>query len=445
MAFMMKFQECLKESDGNFTPALTLLVNQSMEILEALKDEDFIFLKRVVEKVRTKNVESQIWNQADYKLNLVEQRHGKRRLNLAEQAGQEDFQKILEKAKDMNAEALHIKSHRKPYLKSQGQLIQLKDETALDKEQMLERLANTLTGQQYSIFKSLKSVSFSLSLTGISRFKVFAYWENGLPAVSFKQIPLKLPKAEEIRIPNKVIDVLGTGCGGIIVLGGPATSGVSTTAAALIQWINENRSDRVLCIEDPIEYLFQDQKSSITQRELNADLTDSIDGLKHAIRDGSDVIFLTEISNAEVLEWVLNASESGHLVICGIAASGVKQSLQKIASWYQKAEQFVYLERLSQALIGVLNQRLVTGTSGSLLAIYELLILNPATRTMIRQSNWQPLKNYLDAAKDGYSFSFAREFARMITEGFISEEQVIESIPSYEDFKLMQGRLGDTL
>jgi len=93
----------------------------------------------------------------------------------------------------------------------------------------------------------------------------------------------------------------------------------------------------------------------------------------------------------------------------------------------------------------VLNQRLVEGVSGSKMAIYELLSLSPSTRTMIRQANWQPLKNYLDTAKDGLSFSFAREFTRMIAEGFISEELVIESIPNYEEFKLMQARLGDSL
>ena len=445
MAFMIKFQECLKESNSNFTPALTLLVNQSIEILEDLNTEDFVFLKRVVEKVRTKNVDSQIWKQADYKLNLIEERHGKRKLNLAEQSGQEDFQRILEKAKETKSEVLHIKSHRKPYFKRQGQLIQLLDEVAFTKEQMLERLANTLSGQQYSVFNSMKAVSFSLSLPGISRFKVFAYWENGLPAVSFKQIPLDLPKVEDLKVPPKILDFLNSESGGILLLGGPAASGVSTTAASLIQWINENYGRRILCIEDPIEYLFRDQQSSITQRELDTDLADNIEGLKHAIRDGSDIIFITTISDPELLEWILNASESGHLVICGIAASGARQAIEKIASWYQKDQQFTYLDRLAQSLMGVLNQRLVEGVSGSKLAVYELLSLNPNTRTMIRQGNWQPLKNYLDAAKDGFSFSFAREFTRMIAEGFISEEQVLESIPDYEEFKLMQARLGDSL
>ena len=445
MAFITKFQECLKESDGNFTPALRLLINQSMEILQELNAEDFVFLKRVVEKVRTKNVDSQIWKQADYKLNLVEERHGKRKLNLTEHAGQEDFQRILEKAKDIKADVLHIKSHRKPYLKRQGELIQLIDEMALNKEQMLERLANTLSSQQYTEYNSMKSVSFSLSLPGISRFKVFAYWESGLPAVSFKQIPLDLPNAEAIKVPLKILDSLNSESGGIVLLGGPAASGVSTTAASLLQWINENHSRRILCVEDPIEYLYSDEKSSITQRELHADLEDSVEGLKHAIRDGSDVIYITSVADIETLEWILNASESGHLVICGIAASGVRQSIEKIASYYQKNQQFVYLARFSQSLLAVLNQRLVEGVSGSKMAIYELLSLSPSTRTMIRQANWQSIKNYLDTAKDGLSFSFAREFTRMIAEGFISEEQVIESIPEYEEFKLMQARLGDSL
>lgn len=445
MAFITKFQECLKESDGNFTPALTLLVNQSMEILQELKAEDFVFLKRVVEKVRTKNVDSQIWKQADYKLNLVEERHGKRKLDLTEELGQEDFQRILVRAKETKADVLHIKTHRKPYLKRQGELIQLRDEIALNKDQMLERLANTLSGQQYSAYHSTRSVSFSLSLPGISRFKVFAYWENGLPAVSFKQIPLTLPNAQDIKVPPKIFDLLNSVSGGIVLLGGPSASGVSTTAASLLQWINENYCRRILCIEDPIEYLYRDHKSSITQRELHADLENSVEGLKHAIRDGSDVIYITSISDAETLEWVLNASEAGHLVICGIAADGVRQSIEKMASWYSKTEQFLYLDRISQSLLAVLNQRLVDGLSGSKMAIYELLSLSPSTRTIIRQANWQPLKNYLDNAKDGFSFSFAREFTRNIVEGLISEDEVLESIPDYEDFKLMQARLGDSI
>ena len=168
-------------------------------------------------------------------------------------------------------------------------------------------------------------------------------------------------------------------------------------------------STNTLYREDPIEYLYRDQQSSITQRELDTDLENSVEGLKHATRDGSDVVYITSISDAETLEWVLNASEAGHLVICGIAADGVRQSIEKMASWYSKTEQFVYLDRISQSVLAVLNQRLVDGLSGSKMAIYELLSLSPSTRTMVRQANWQPLKNYLDNAKDGFSFSFARE------------------------------------
>ena len=446
MAFMDEFKKCLQENKDDFTPAIQLIADQSNDSLEILSDDDFVFLKRVLEKVRNKKVDLSVWKKAEYNLNLVEQRSGKRKLHVNEQLGQQDFHEILQRAKDEGAEVVHLKSHRKPYFRRRNQLIQLLDQRPLNENEMLERLANTLSGQQYATFKSSKSVFFSLSLPGVSRFKVYAYWENGTPAISFKQIPLQVPSVEDISLPQSVLNCIEVENGGLILFGGPASSGKSTSIAALIDWLNHKYGWRVLCVEDPIEYLFKDDKASITQRELNSDFSNSIDSLRHALRDGSDVVFLTEIMYAEVLDWALNAAESGHLIISSIAASSCTEAFEKISSWYSKVERFAHFERLAKFLRCMLNQRLLNSTTGSQIAVFELMTVNSAMSTMIRQNNWQPLRHYLDTSKDSDNFSLGRELERMIEEGFFTEDSVLEQIPEYTEFSSMRLRIqGDII
>lgn len=448
MAFMDEFKKCLQENKDDFTPAIQLVADQSNESLEILSDDDFVFLKRVLEKVRNKKVDLSVWKRAEYNLNLVEQRSGKRKLHVNEQLGQQDFHGILQRARDEGAEVVHLKSHRKPYFKKGNQLIQLLDQRPLNENEMLERIANTVSGQQYAAFNSSKSVffSFSLSLPGVSRFKVFVYWENGTPAIIFKQIPVRIPTVAEISLPKNVLNCIEAENGGLILFGGPASSGKSTSAAALIEWLNNKYSWRVLCIEDPIEYLFKDKLASITQRELNSDFSNSIESLRHALRDGSDVVFLTEIINPETLDWALNAAESGHLIISSIAASSCSEALEKISSWYSKVERFAHFERLAKFMRCMLNQRLLSTTTGSQIAVFELMTVNSAMSTMIRQNSWQPLKHYLDTSKDSDNFSLGRELERMIEEGFFTEADVLEQIPEYTEFRSMRLRIeGDII
>lgn len=446
MAFIDEFKKCLQENKDEFTPVIKLIADQSSESLEVISDEDFVFLKRVLEKVRNKKIDLSVWKRAEYNLNLVEKRSGKRKLHVNQQLGQQDFLEILKIAKEEGAEVVHLKSHRKPYFKKGNQLIQLLDQRSLNEKEMLERLANTLGGQQYATFKSSKSVFFSLSLPGVSRFKVFAYWENGTPAIIFKQIPVRIPTVAEISLPQNVLNCIEAEEGGLILFGGPAFSGKSTSAAALIEWLNHKYSWRVLCIEDPIEYLFKDNLASITQRELNSDFSNSIESLRHALRDGSDVVFLTEIINPETLDWALNAAESGHLIISSIAASSCSEALEKISSWYSKVERFAHFERLAKFMRCMLNQRLLSTTTGSQIAVFELMTVNPAISTMIRQNNWQPLKHYLESSKDSDNFSLGRELERLIKEGFFAEDSVLEQIPEYREFSSMRLRIeGDVI
>ncbi|PCJ19298.1 MAG: hypothetical protein COB02_07880 [Candidatus Cloacimonadota bacterium] len=437
MSFIKQFKQQLKECNGKFTAPISFLAKQNNETLSELKEEDFVFLLTVLKKLQTKNVDSNILRQAKYKLDLIEKKSGSRRVAIDSTLDDEDFSPILELAKLRNAEVVHIRSGKKPLFRVSGVLMEMDEDLTVSDSQLQKMIANTFTSNQFSSFQKNRSVSFSLSLIGISRFRVHAFYENGKVRLVFKQIPLKVPALDGLRIDKKLLELIEheQELSGLILLNGPSNSGKSTSCAGLLEWINQNLERKVFCLENPIEYLFRDSKSSVTQREKDSDYDDLAKVVSYALKDGVEILFVTQIESLETLELVLLAAETGVLVISSVTAIDIVKSLEFLLFDVDKTIKFGFQQRLSKVLIYISSQILVPKREGGKTLVKEQLMLDSNTKGMIREGQFHVLSNLISQQQNADIFSFHVDFEKLIKTSEVEWNEIVDLIPDYESFE----------
>lgn len=432
--FLKQFKDAIRDAGGQFDSALQILLDQSVDSLQALPDEDFVFIKRVLEKLKTKKVSKERLKQAYYKIELVEKRAGRKKLVLSEDDSSAQFvERLLKETRDLKAEVLHLRVGRMPVIRIGGSLRELAGHPQLEAQTILGVASEVFSPAHMAYLSQNRMVSFSLSMAGISRFRVSAYYEGGQLAISFKQIPFDLPSLEDIGVGREITDTLFQLHQGMVLISGPAVSGKSTTCAAILDWLNHHRSLRVLSLEDPIEYLFRDVKSSITQREVGSDLQTLEDGLRYALKGGPNWIFLSEIRTREALEFAINAAENGKVVLSTVAAVSTSQALESLASLIA-SDGITLMERFSQALSLVITQNLGPSKEGKgMVCAREVMIPDANLRTVIRESRWNAVHGLLESAPG--SLSLGRSWQKLIRMGQIEMNAALESMSERELFE----------
>jgi twitching motility protein PilT len=432
---MAEFKRLLRENAGDFTEALSFLVLHDIDTLGGLSGEDFVFIKTALEKIRKKKVSPEVLRQAFYKVELVEKKFGQKKSSVHDfMQDNEDWTEVLTLAREKNAGVIFLKAGCAPIFRINGVLQELKELPVYTKPRLLKLISNAFTPQQYSDLMDDKRVDFSLSLPGVSRFRVNAYFENGAPGLTFRQIPLLNPDLSTVGIASETLNsVLGRE-GGLILVTGSSQSGKSTTCAAIIDYINRHRAFRVVTVENPIEFLFNDIESSITQFELGSDIMSVEGAIQNALRDGADFIFLSILDSARKIEQALSAAESGHTVLAVFPASGCVKALDYMAAFFPAQEQHVFLERLSSVLLLATAQVLCSNIKDDKFLVRELLLPDAGMRNLIRERGFQALQNLFDEMKSPECVSFHRAFAAAIEKAELSYDAVQHQIPETEKF-----------
>ncbi|MCO4783453.1 MAG: Flp pilus assembly complex ATPase component TadA [Candidatus Cloacimonetes bacterium] len=437
MSFIKQFKQQLKECNGKFTDPVSFLVMQNTETLTSLKEEDFVFLLTVTKKLKTKNVDQGILKQAIYKLDMIQKQSGSRRVAIESTLDDEDFSPILELAKSRNAEVIHIRTNKRPLFRIAGVLMEVEEDLSISASQLQKMIANTFSSVQYNQFQTMKSVSFSLSLAGVSRFRVHAFYENDNIRLVFKQVPLQIPELSTAKLDPKLLDLLqhNQDLSGLVLINGPSRSGKSTSCAVLLEWINQNLPRKVFCLEDPIEYLFRDNKSSVTQREKYSDFEDLSKVIQYSLKDGVEILYVTKIDSLETLEIVLTAAETGVLVISTVTAIDVVRSIESLFFGADKTVKFGYQQRLSRVLLYVSAQILVPRREGGKALVKEQVMMDSSTKGMVREGQFKVLSNLIDQTKNAKIFSFHADFEDLIKQSELEWNEVMDLIPDYESFE----------
>jgi len=331
---------------------------------------------------------------------------------------------------------LHLASGVPPVMRIDGQLYATNYESLSDFE-VQRMIYAILTDEQIRVFETDYELDCSYHLKGLSRFRVNVYRDRGAVAGAFRVIPSKIPTVRELGLPL-VLEDLSRRPRGLILVTGPTGSGKSTTLAAMIGQINNERSVHIITIEDPIEYLHTHKRSLINQRELGADTRSFAQALRHALREDPDVILVGEMRDLETMSLAITAAETGHLVFSTVHTNNAAQTVDRIVDVFPPGQQEQIRIQLSNNLEAVLSQQLLprAGTPGRIAAM-EIMIASPAIRNLIREAKAHQITSIIQTSAHHGMQTMDQCLRDMYQRGLITYEEAMARAMNQEELKKM--------
>jgi twitching motility protein PilT len=299
---------------------------------------------------------------------------------------------------EQNGSDLHIAEGQPPKMRRHGDVMPIRTEPLLRDETM--SMLREVTGEQnWNLFEERGDLDFAYEMDSASRFRCnYLKQANGYGAV-FRLIPTKIARLEELGIPS-VVKEFGHLRGGLVLVTGPTGSGKSTTLAALIDYINENFARHIITIEEPIEFVHDNKRSIITQREVPGDSRSFPEALKAALREDADIVLVGEMRDLETISLALTAAETGLLVFGTLHTNNARKTVDRMVDVFPASRQAQARAMLANSLRGVLAQLLLKRVDGTgRVAVNEILIANPAVSAIIREGATQKLQDVIVSGK----------------------------------------------
>lgn len=340
------------------------------------------------------------------------------------------------------ASDLHITTGSPPRIRVDGKLIPL-NMPPLTASDTKELCYSILTDAQKHKFEENWELDLSFGVKGLSRFRANIFMQRGAVAAAIRTIPWQIRSFKELGLPD-IINELVKKPRGLILVTGATGSGKSTTLAAMIDRINDERADHIITIEDPIEYLHSHKKALINQREVNADTKSFKDALKYVLRQDPDVVLIGEMRDLETIEAALTVAETGHLTLATLHTNTAVQTINRIIDVFPPHQQEQVRVQLSFVLEGIICQQLIPKKTGSgrVLAI-EILIPNPAIRNLIREDKIHQIYSMMQTGKAKFGMqTMNQSLFELYQKGLISYEDALTRSPVPEEMINMLQRAG---
>lgn len=266
---------------------------------------------------------------------------------------------------------------------------------------------------------------FAFAIAGLARFRVSAYRQRGSLAAVVRIVSFTIPDWQKIHIPQRIMD-LATATHGIILMTGTAGSGKSTTQACIIDQINQTRDCHIITLEDPIEFLHRDKRSIVSQREIAVDTKDYPSALRACLRQAPDVILLGEMRDPDTIHTAITAAETGHLIIATLHTKGAVNSIDRIIDSFPASHQTQIRAMLAMVLQTVVSQQMVPGKNGEMLPVFEIMHVNSAIKSMIRDNKNHQIGNAIASGSKEGMISMDQALLEMYRAGRITEETALE-------------------
>ncbi|KPJ73633.1 twitching motility protein pilT [Parcubacteria bacterium DG_74_1] len=335
------------------------------------------------------------------------------------------------------ASDLHLSAEHPPTVRLAGRLVPLTKHKELSSDDV-KNLSETLMSeeQRQRLFEK-KEVDFSYSFPEEkARFRVNVFFQRGNISCALRLIPSKIPTIEELNLPT-VLHQFTEATQGFVLITGPSSHGKSTTLAALIGEINHMRTDHIITIEDPIEYIFEDDKSVIDQREVYQDTLSFNRALRSTFRQDPDVIMVGEMRDPETIATAITAAETGHLVFATLHTNSASQTIHRIVDSFAPAQQNQVRAQLSGSLLGIVSQRLIPRIKGGMLPACEVLFNTPATANLIRENKIHEIPLVIETSAERGMISLNRSLADLIKRKEISLEKALNYSLSPAELKIL--------
>jgi twitching motility protein PilT len=349
-----------------------------------------------------------------------------------------DINELLKRAHSVSASDLHIKVGSPPILRIYGELTPLTSEKRLSQEDAMKIAFSVMTPGQSEVFKKKNDIDLAYSVPGLGRFRCNIFIQRGTIGIVFRVIPMRIPTIEELLLPE-VIKKISMERRGLILVTGTTGSGKSTTLAAMIDLINTMRTEHIMTIEDPIEYLHRDKKSIVNQREIGSDTESFSKALRQALRQDPDVILVGEMRDFETIQTALVAAETGHLVLSTLHTIDAPETVNRIISVFPPYQHKQVRMQLASVLKGIISMRLMPRADGKgRVPAVEVLV---ATAT-IKDCILDPDKTRLipDVVAQGaihYGMqTFDQSLFSLFKSGLITYEEALRGATNPDDFAL---------
>ena len=294
---------------------------------------------------------------------------------------------------------LHISEGRHPTIRVTGALIPLLKHRIFSKEDTLGFVTELLTPENKKRFLETKEIDFSYSYKNEARFRGNGYFQQGAVGIALRLIPRKIRTLEELNLPP-ILATFAEKQQGFFLVVGPVGHGKTTTLAALIDLINTNRAEHIITIEDPIEYIFEEKRSIIDQREVKIDTKDFQTALTAMFRQDVNIAMIGEMRGLETISTAVTAAETGHFILSTLHTNSAAQTIDRIIDSFPVDQQDQIRFQLAETLTGIFSQRLLPRISGGLVPAYELLIANSAVSNLIRERRTHEINMVIETGLD---------------------------------------------
>jgi len=332
-----------------------------------------------------------------------------------------NFEALLLGAKKVKASDIHLMEESAPFFRINGDLKKV-DVPPLSKKEMQDILHKMMPHHLMRELESQRGCDFSYQLGNEIRFRCVAFYSTGRLGIVMRLIPLIVPTIEQLQLPE-VLKNIARNPRGMVLLTGMTGSGKSTTLAAMLDYVNDIESARIITIEDPIEYVYTNKKSVISQREIGKDIPDFNVGLRQAMRMDPDIILVGEMRDAETIRVAIKAAETGHLVFSTLHTTSAVHTVQRIIGYFPENEHDLLREQLSLNLKASITQRLVKRADGSgRIAALEIMVVNSTIAKLIRENRIPDIFSVIKGRDDGMQ-TFDQALADLVRANVITFDE----------------------
>lgn len=347
------------------------------------------------------------------------------------------IEELLELSVESHASDLHILPESPPLLRINGKLATIKQWKSLSDDTVKNMIYSIMTKAQQQAFEKDLVLEMALSLPHIGNFRVSVLHQLKGVAAVFRIIPEKVPTFDELLLPP-IVKTLLSFTQGLILITGPTGSGKTTTLAAMLDYINTNRSDNIITIEDPIEYVHQNKNSIFHQIQVGRDSPDFATALRASLRQDPNVVMLGELRDLETMRLALTAAETGHLVLASLHAYSAPVAINRFADVFPTAEKNRVRNLLSETLQGVLFQTLIKNNMGKRTAAFEIMLATPPIRHYIRQDMAAHMESTMQTSGDKGMCTLEQYLQQLVAKNIISSNIASIALQKRGSFKELQ-------
>lgn len=349
------------------------------------------------------------------------------------------FNRILSTVAEYKASDLHLTIGNPPVLRVDTELVPLEKEQVITPEFMEEVVSSLVTKEQREILERDKEIVFAYPFENKARFRINIFYQKGYLSASLRYIGGKIKTLKELGLPP-IFERFTKISKGLVLFSGPFGSGRSSTLASVINTINHTRSEYILTIENPIEYLFVNNKSIIEQREVVRDTPSIVKGLETVMQEDVDVVAVSEVPDAGAVREILNISNSGRVIYSSVDADSVVKCLEKIIGFFPTDEQKQVRASLAENIEGVTCQRLLPRVGGGRIVVAEVLIPTEPVKNLIKEGGLYQINNIIQTSREEGMISLDKSLAELVKTSEILIEDALAHAHDQQSLKAMMRR-----